>query len=405
MTYLTHLECTGDGERFSADQPRNNTCPAGDLLVARYDLERLARTVRRDDIARGPSSLWRYAPMLPVAKPAGAVTFGEGWTPLLPLTALGRELGCSELYLKDEGRNPSGTFKDRGTSVAITRMRELGITTVAHNSSGNAGGSWALYAARAGILCVNLLPEDALPASVQQSALAGAETFVLEGPWGEAGAMVAKSAERHGWFNICTLKEPYRLEGKKTMGYELVEQMGWEFPDVVIYPTGGALGAIAIFKAFDELKALGWVDPSRAARLIVTQYEGCAPIVKAHHGGKERSEPWTKINVLPGGLKSPSPPGDKETLRILRETGGTAIAVSSEDAIEEVKRMTCTEGILPAPEAATTLAGLRIALESGEVRPNERIVLLNTGSGLKSIPVLPEPAVIQVQPGADLVRS
>jgi threonine synthase len=403
-SYFSHLECAEGGERFAGDEPQINICTPGDILEARYDLEQLKRDVSRDDIACGPASLWRYAPMLPVSDPNNAVTLSEGWTPLLPLKKLGSVLGCSNLYLKDESRNPSGTFKDRGASVAVSRLRELGVSTVALNSSGNAGAAWALYTASAGMRCVNLFPKDVLPASLQQSALAGADIFVLDGPWKEAGPMIKQAARRHGWFNCNTLHEPYRLEGKKTMGYELSEQFDWELPDVVIYPTGGALGAIAIFKAFDELRGLGWVDCTRSPRLVVTQYEGCAPIVKAFKEGREDVESWGDPDVLPGGLKSPRPAGGRAVLRILHATEGTAIAVSTADALENMGRMARTQGVLPCPESATALAGLISALEKGALDRDERIVLMNTGSGLKSIPNMPVADPVSVGPGDDLIQ-
>ena len=384
MSYLSHLECASGGARFPADRLQNNCCDGGDILEARYDMERLRREVRREDIARGPSSLWRYAPLLPANHPEDAVTLGEGWTPLLSAPALSRELGLRHLFIKDEGRNPSGTFKDRGASVAMTRLRELGAPTVIHNSSGNAGAAWALYAARAGITCVNLLAEDVLGPSLQQSSLAGARTYVVHAPWQQSGAMVAEAAERHGWFNVGTLREPYRLEGKKTMGYEICEQLGWETPDVVFYPTGGALGAIAIFKAFRELRALGWIGSDSNPRLVVVQYEGCAPIVRAFRDGKDDVETWENLDILPGGLKSPTPPGGRAILGILRETGGAAITVSSKDSLDAVQELARLEGVFACPEGAATLAGLKKALDDGLVGRDERIVLLNTGSGLKS---------------------
>ncbi|MDX1488297.1 MAG: threonine synthase [Acidiferrobacterales bacterium] len=405
MSYFTHLQCAESGERFTGDEPRLNTCPSGDILEARYDLKRLSREIGKDDMVRGPSSLWRYAPMLPVASPEKAVSLSEGWTPLLRLPALGRLFGTPNLYLKDESRNPSGTFKDRGASVAISRLRELGVKTVAISSSGNAGASWALYAARAEMRCISLLPNDVLPASLQQCAMAGALTFLFDGPWHEAGRLIEDGAQRHGWFNSNTLKEPYRVEGKKTMGYEICEQLGWELPDVIVYPTGGALGAIALFKAFDELRALGWVKGSRLPRLVVTQYEGCAPIVKAFKEGRERSELWENLDVLPGGLKSPRPPGDKTVLRILRKSGGTAVAVSSKQALENVDVMTRAEGIFPCPEAATVLSGLATGLAEGYIEHHDRIVLMNTGSGLKSIPNLPEPERVTIRTADDLAEA
>ena len=377
-------------------------CEPGDYPEVRYDLARIAREVDRDAFVRGPSSLWRYAALLPIDEPEHAVTLGEGWTPMLPLPRLGEALGCPRLSAKDEGRNPSGTFKDRGASVAVTRLRELGISTVVHNSSGNAGGAWALYSARAGLRCVNLLPTDVMAASLRQSTLSGADTVLFEGPWQEAGAAVAKAAQEHGWFNAGTLKEPHRLEGKKTMGLEIAEQFSWRLPDAVVYPTGGGLGIIAIYKAFKELQALGWVESGPLPRLIVTQYEGCAPIVRAFSAGADHADVWTDLDILPGGLKSPGPPGDRAVLELLRETGGDAIAVSSDEAVAAAAKTARLEGLLPCPEAGTTVAGLEKALARGVVDRDANIVLMLTGSGLKSTSVLPEGSYRTVRSGQGL---
>ncbi|MCG8544229.1 MAG: threonine synthase [Alphaproteobacteria bacterium] len=389
MAYVDRIAYWDSGDPYPAGGPAPNTVAPGDFPEVRYDLDRIRETVDRDSIVDGPASLWRYAAVLPVEDPANAVTLGEGWTPLLPLAAMGSALGCPNLLAKDEGRNPSGTFKDRGASVAVTRHRELGVETIAHNSSGNAGGSMALYAARAGIRCVNLLPTDVLPASLAQSVIAGADTRILDGPWQASGGMVADAAADHGWFNIGTLKEPYRLEGKKTMGYEIAEQLGWSLPDAVVYPTGGGLGAIAIYKAFRELQALGWVEAGPLPTLIATQYEGCAPIVRAFDNGADTADLWTDLDVLPGGLKSTRPPGDKAVLKLVRETGGTAVAVSTEESLDATARLGRTEGLFVCPESATTLVGLERALDAGVVARDAHIVLLMTGSGLKSVPVLP----------------
>ncbi len=396
MTYVSHFEIDTTGERFPADKPMNNPDTEGGLLEVRYDLERLKAEKSRDDFAAGPWSMWRYADLLPARDPANAASLGEGMTPMLPARRLGAAVGCTDLWIKDEGQNPSGSFKDRGASAAATCFREHGIGTVIHNSSGNAAGAWGLYAARAGITCVNLVPDDVLEPSLKQSVLSGAPTFRVDRPWQEAGPMVRAAVEAHGWFGIQTLREPYRMEGKKTMGLEIAEQFGWSFPDAIFYPTGGALGAIAIFKAFAELEALGWVDPSRRPRLVVTQYEGCAPIVKAYEEGQERADPWQDIDIPPGGLKSAIPPGDRASLRIIRETGGTAIAVSGDAALAAAEEVTRTEGVFACPEAGTTLAALRIALERGAVEPGERIVLMNTGSGLKSLPNFADPAPVPI---------
>ncbi|MBI3936306.1 MAG: threonine synthase [Betaproteobacteria bacterium] len=401
MSYLTHLECSRCGERFAADAPRNHECKDGGLLFARYDLARLKREVTAADIAHGACSLWRYAPLLPAADPGNAVTLGEGWTPLLKSPRLAQRLGCRELWVKDEGRNPSGTFKDRGAAVALTRYRELGVKTVALNSSGNAGGAWALYAARADIACVNLLPSDAQPASRKHCSLAGALTYLVE-DWHAAGRFVAEACAKNGWFNVCTLKEPYRAEGKKTMGLEIAEQLGWRLPDAIVYPMGGGLGAIAIYKAFDELRELGWISGG-LPRLIVTQYEGCAPVVKAFEEDRQECEPWGEISILPGGLKSPNPPGGRHVLKLMRETSGAAIAVSTDEALAAVAEMARAEGIFACPESATTLVGLRKALARGIIRAQERVVLMSTGSGLKSIPSLPEPRELLITSSAGVV--
>ncbi len=383
MSYLIDLE-SSTGERFPADIPRN--AAAGQTLYARYDLDRIRREVSPRDIANGPANLWRYAPLLPVENPQTAVSLNEGYTPLLETPRLARALGLQRLSVKDEGRNPSGTFKDRGAAVAISRYLELGVKTVAHNSSGNAGGSWSLYAARAGITCVNLLPTDVQPSSLQHCRAARQPAFLVEN-WHEAGRMVAEACERNGWLNICTLKEPYRLEGKKTMGLEIAEQLGWKMPDAIFYPMGGGLGAIAIWKAFEELLHLGWIEGT-LPRLYITQFEGCAPVVKAYDDGKDACTAWGKIDIPPGGLRSPNPPGGKAVLALMRKHGGAAISVSTPEAFAAVDELTRTEGLFACPESATTLAGLRKAITKNLIRPDEHVIIVNTGSGLKSIPAM-----------------
>lgn len=397
MSYLSGLE-TSTGKRLPADTPRN--AAPGETLYARYDLDRIRQEVTPRDIAQGPANLWRYASLLPLDNPQQAVSLGEGYTPLLQAPRLARALGLTRLAIKDEGRNPSGTFKDRGAAVAISRYVELGVKTVAHNSSGNAGGSWSLYAARAGITCVNLLPTDAQPASLQHCRASGQPTYLVEN-WHDAGRLVAEACERNGWLNICTLKEPYRLEGKKTMGLEIAEQSGWKMPAAIFYPMGGGLGPIAIWKAFDELLRLGWVEGA-LPRLYVTQYEGCAPVVKAFEEGLDACTPWGSIDIPPGGLKSPNPPGGRAVLALMRKHGGAAISVSTHEALAAVDELARTEGIFACPESATTLVGLRHALARGLVKPDEKIVLVNTGSGLKSIPTLEEPRFPTVTTSAEI---
>ncbi len=397
MSYLTHIE-NGSGERFDPATPLS-AHPA-EQLRARYDLDGLRREVTRDAIERGPSSLWRYAPLLPVAQPERAISLNEGWTPLLQAPRLARSLGMRRLTIKDEGRNPSGTFKDRGAAVAVSRYLELGVKTVAHNSSGNAGGSWSLYAARAGITCVNILPTDAQPASRQHCRASGQPTFLLEN-WHDGGRLVAEACEKMGWLNICTLREPYRLEGKKTMGLEIAEQLGWRMPDAIVYPMGGGLGAIAIFKAFGELLHLGWIK-GKLPRLYVTQYEGCAPLVKAWDEGRDDCTPWGKIDIPPGGLKSPNPPGGRAVLELIRKYGGGAVAVTADEALAAVDEMTREEGLFTCPESATTLSGLRKAIARGWIKSDEDVVLVSTGSGLKSIPTLDTPRFATITASAEL---
>ncbi len=397
MSYLTHIAGIS-GARFDAARPLS--APPADRLRACYDLERIRREVTVESIANGPTSLWRYAALLPVDRPENAISLNEGWTPLLNTPRLARKLGMKRLAVKDEGRNPSGTFKDRGASVAVSRYLELGVKTVAHNSSGNAGGSWSLYAARAGITCVNILPTDAQPSSRQHCRASGQPTFLLEN-WHDGGRLVAEACEKNGWLNICTLREPYRLEGKKTIGLEIAEQLGWRMPEVIVYPMGGGLGALAIYKAFEELLQLGWIS-GKLPRLYITQYDGCAPLVTAWDEGRDECTPWGEINIPPGGLKSPNPPGGRAVLELIRDHGGGALAVTADEALAAVDEMTREEGLFPCPESATTLVGLRKAIARGWINAEEAVVLISTGSGLKSIPTMEEPRFPIVTTSAEL---
>lgn len=400
MSYVKEIRCWKSGDIVTDGLPV--TCGPGDFPEVHYDLARIAKEFDRDSITAGPNSLWRYWPLLPADDPAGAVSLGEGWTPLLTVPRLAQAIGCKNLWIKDEGRNPSGSFKDRGASVATTRLRELGIPGVVENSSGNAAAAWGMYAARAGIKCVNLVPMDTLPASLCQSSLSGADTVMLDGPWQKSGAMIAEAGQKKGWLNVSTFKEPHRLEGKKTMGLEIAEQFGWTLPDAIIYPTGGGLGAVAIYKAFRELQALGWLAPGPLPKLIVVQYAGCAPIVKAYQDHADHADLWTELDVPPGGLKATRPQGDQMLLKLIQETGGAAIPVSTEDAVTAVQDMALMEGLLGCPEVGTTVAGLRQALADKIVENDARVVLMFTGSGLKSIPVFPAPTLRIVKAGEQI---
>jgi threonine synthase len=390
MTYLDHFECSECHEKLPADVPQSNKCKDGGLLYARYDLVRARHEISMETVTRGPASMWRYAPFLPVDDIDNVVTMGEGWTPLTRADRLAKKIGSGELWVKNEGMCPTGSFKDRGAAVTLSRYRELGINDVILNSSGNAGGAFSLYAALAGMHCVSILPTDAQSSSQKQCSLAGAERYMLAAErWHEAGGIVAELSERHGWFNVGTMKEPFRTEGKKTMGYEIAEQLGWKMPDVIAYPVGGGTGAIAIWKGLEELVEMGWLS-GKLPRMLVTQYEGCAPIVKAYEDGLEECEPWGEIDIPPGGLKSPAPAAGKQILRLIRETGGLGVAVSASETLDAVAELAALEGIFACPEAGTTLAGVKRALKSGQVSSEEQVVLVSTGSGLKSVPTLPE---------------
>lgn len=382
MSYVTFIECTGCGARLAANTVQVRHCRHG-ILQVRYDLDRLRRERPRESVAAGPASLWRYSDLLPAERPGEAVTLGEGFTAMVPAPRIAASVGCGDVLVKDEGRNPSGSFKDRGASVGLTRYRELGVETVMLNSSGNAGAAWSLYAARAGILAVSILPEDVPVASRIQSGLSGGTTYRWRN-WHEAGGLVASAAARHGWLNVNTFNEPYRVEGKKTMGLEIAEQLGWRLPDAIVYPVGGGTGAIAIWKAFEELLALGWVSGA-LPRLYVSQYEGCAPIARAFENGRAECEVWADIDIPPGGLKAPSPPGGREVLALVRATGGAAIAVSTAAALQAVADLAALEGVFACPEAGTTIAALRKAVDGGLIGRGERVVLVNSGSGLKSL--------------------
>jgi len=382
MTYLTHLECALCGKRFDADQVQTLCPDCKRPLLARYDLAAARAEWDRDTLSTREPSLWRYRGVLPVRDDSNAVKLGEGYTPLIRARRLGESLGLRELYIKEEGVNPTGSFKARGLCVAVSRARELGIAEVVIPSAGNAAGAMAAYAARAGMRAHVFMPADVPAPFLLECRAYGASITLVDGLITDCGREASKAAEERGWFVMSTLKEPYRLEGKKTMGYELAEQFGWQLPDVVIYPTGGGTGLIGMWKAFDELQALGWIDGKRP-RLVAVQAEGCAPIPRAFHAGEEFAAPWEGASTVAAGLRVPSAVGDFLILRALRETGGTALAVSDAELVAAQRRMSAMEGIFACPEGGATLAALEQLLAEGWVSPDERIVLFNTGTGLK----------------------
>jgi threonine synthase len=333
--------------------------------------------------------MWRYREMLPIFDDEEPVTLGEGFTPLIHARALGTRLGLERLYVKDESLNPTNSFKARGQSTAITRARGLGVTTVSVPSAGNAGNAMAAYASRAGLEAQVFLPRDVKKPFIQECVLYGARVTLVDGLITDAARIAAERGGPLGWYDVSTLKEPYRLEGKKTMAYELAEQMAWAYPDWILYPTGGGTGLVVMWKAFDELEAIGWIPPHRRPRMVSVQAEGCAPIVRAFRDGTDRAAPWENAATVADGLRVPRAVGDFLMLRAIRESGGTAIAVSDAAMVDGMMAMGSLEGISAAPEGGAAYAALEILVRSGIVRSNESVVLFNTGGALKYLDVIP----------------
>ena len=387
-SYLTHLECTACGQRHDADVLQNLCRDCGKVLYARYDLSAAAKAVSPADIASRQQTMWRYREVLPVRDDAFEVSLGEGGTPLLRAERLGAALGCTDLYIKEEGVNPTGSFKARGMAAAVSRAKELGAERLVVPSAGNAAGAMAAYAARAGMPAYLFMPNTTPQSNILESRIAGAEVELVEGHIGDAGRAARERAAVSPMFDMSTMKEPYRVEGKKTLGYEIAEALGWELPDVIVYPTGGGTGLLGMWKAFGEMEEMGWISAGRRPRMIAVQMEGCAPIVKAFHEGQESISPWENATTVAAGLRVPGPVADYLILRCLRESGGTALTVTDDEALAAVPEIATAEGIFACPEGAATLAALHKLLQSGEVAASERIVLLNTGSGLKYLDVL-----------------
>ncbi len=381
---LSHLECPECRRKFNADRVQHICETCHSPLLARYDLGKVARQVSREEISARPRGLWRWAELLPVRKGKFRLTLGEGDTPLLPTVRLGRELGLECLFIKDETANPTGSFKARGLCVAVARALELGLKEFVIPTAGNAGGALAFYAARGGAKAHVFMPQDAPRANQEEVRLSGADLVLVDGLISDAARLAAQTAKGKRWFDISTFKEPYRCEGKKTLGYELAEAFGWELPDVIVYPTGGGTGLVGMWKAFEELEALGWIG-SKRPRMVSVQSEGCAPVVRAFQSGAERTEAWPNAQTLAAGLRVPNAFADRLILRALRESGGTAVAVPDEEIISARTDLARTEGLLACPEGAATWAGLRRLLTDGWLQKNETIVLFNTGAGLKYI--------------------
>jgi threonine synthase len=384
-SFLSHLSCPRCGERHDAAEP-HNVCACGSPLLVEYDLDGVGGALRKEDLAGREPTMWRYRELLPAPGPADVASLGEGFTPLLETGRLGRSIRLPDLRVKEEGPNPTGTFKARGASCGVSMARALGIREVALPTAGNAGAAWACYGAAAGLQVHVVMPEDAPLATRVECRLYGAELRLVEGSISDAARVVERGVRDHGWFDVSTLREPYRIEGKKTLGFEIAEQLGWEPPDAIVYPAGGGVGIIGIWRAMEQLRELGWIG--RTPRLIVTQAEGCAPIVKAFEDGRDESATWTRAETIAAGLRVPKALGDFLVLRAVRETGGTAVAVSDEEILEAVRALARDAGIAAAPEGAATLAAARRLRERGDLGSGDRVVLINTGTGLKYPEVL-----------------
>jgi threonine synthase len=385
--YVTHLESALDGTVFEAGKVQ--TTHQGRPLWVRYDLEQVQRSVAPETIAERPPTVWRYRELLPLPVEVAPVTLGEGMTPLLPCPRLGKEFGLVRLSVKDESQLPTGSFKSRGMSVAVSMARHLGLRCLAIPTAGNAGGALAAYGARAGMETYVFMPEDTPRVNQMEAYLAGAQVFLVNGLITDCGRLVRDGAERAGWFDVSTLKEPYRLEGKKTMGLELAEQMGWRLPDVILYPTGGGTGLIGMWKAFQELRLLGWLRDEKLPRLVSCQSDGCAPIVRAFEEGKRFAEPFANARTIASGLRVPAAVGDFMMLDAIRASQGKAVAGSESRIVEWMKRVNSLEGISACPETAVCFDCLQQLCERGEIRPHDEVVIFNTGAAQKYLEAVP----------------
>ncbi len=396
--FVTHIECTVCGHSHEATRLLTVCAACGQMLAVRYDLTRVAAALSKDGLRQRPPGMYRFRELLPLADGEEPVTLGEGGTPLLELPRLAAHLGLRHLWAKDEGQNPTGTFKARGLGMAVTRARTLGVKGLMIPSAGNAGGAAAVYGARAGVPVAVVVPRDTPEAAVAEAALAGAHVFTVEGTIATAGRVIAAVAPTLGWFDMATLKEPYRLEGKKTMGLELAEQLGWDAPDVLVYPTGGGTGLIGIWKAYEELAGMGWMKPAQP-RFVAVQAEGCAPLVRAWEDKAETTTMWENPFTNAPGLRVPGPFAGRQMLRILRETDGFPRGVSEQAIVDAQRLMARVEGVWTAPEAAATLAALLQMLDEGLIAATARVVLVLTGAGIKyPPPPMPPPVHLEGAP-------
>lgn len=390
MTYLLDLHCSECARSFLAGQIQTYCPDCQAPLLAHYDLNSARSGLDREEISHRPQGMWRWQELLPVQDSTAVVSLGEGDTPLLEISRLGKELGIRQLYVKDESRNPTGSFKARGLAAAVSKAGELGIQKFIMPTAGNAGGALAAYAARGQMKALIVMPKDTPLANIEECRIAGADMQLVDGTISDAGRLAREIASTENWFDLSTFKEPYRLEGKKVMGYELAEAFGWELPEVIVYPTGGGTGLVGMWKAFDELEELGWLSRRQRPRLVVVQAAGCAPVVKAFASGADHCDTWENAHTIAAGLRVPKSFADRLILRTIQASNGTAIAVSDEEIHANQRWLATQEGIFAAPEGAATLAGLVQLIQQGWIRGDERVVLFNTGAGLKYLrPAIP----------------
>jgi threonine synthase len=388
MSYFTHLECSSPcGAPAYDPRAEQHLCVCGAPLLARYDLER-ARAWQKNTLVGRDPNMWRYRELMPLFDGEAPVTLGEGWTPLIHATRIGADLGLSQVFVKDESLNPTNSFKARGLSAAVTRAARLGARVLSVPSAGNAANAMAAYAAAAGLSAKVFMPRDVKVPFIRECELYGADVTLVDGLITDAGRIAAETGKPLGWYDMSTLKEPYRIEGKKTMAYELGEQLDWQMPDWIIYPTGGGTGMVGMWKAFDELERIGWMAGGKRPRMVSVQAEHCAPIVKAFEQGAERSEPWVNARTIADGLRVPKAVGDFLVLRAVRESGGTALAVTDAEMVSAMRELGTREGISAAPEGGAALQALKQLVAEGRVGASETVVLFNTGGALKYLDVL-----------------
>jgi threonine synthase len=388
MSFFTHLECSVPCGKPPRDpHTRQHLCECGAPLLARYDLD-AAKSWQRDSLRGREPNMWRYRELMPLFDGESPVTLGEGFTPLFHARALGATLGLERLFIKDESLNPTNSFKARGQSAAITRAKYLGATTIALPTAGNAGNAAAAYAAAAGLACKVFIPKDAKQPFIDECRLYGADVTLVDGLITDAGRLAAEKGAPLGWYDVSTLKEPYRIEGKKTMAYELAEQMDWRWPDWIVYPTGGGTGMVGMWKAFEEIERIGWVAPGTRPKMVSVQAENCAPIVRAFQQGTEKAQPWEGASTLADGLRVPRAIGDFLILRAIRQSGGTAVAVPDSAMVDGMLAIGRHAGVSAAPEGGAALVAIQRLVADGSIKPRESVVLFNTGGALKYLDVL-----------------